>query len=245
MYAECFAFSGFRVAEAASGAEAVEKAIELTPDVILMDLSLPGMDGWEATRRLKANRRTKHIPVVALTGHAFAGFSDSAKQAGCDAFITKPCLPDELVGSASIARERVGASAEGRSSFRQPEERTNLGPDNLGLTGFQQVGGAACFECLEACIRIAGDGNHGDSPGRTRVAQSAYRFTACEARHLEVHDNHIGRQGDRVFEPAEPVVGKHPEPRLQTDCLEQAGAGVAIRPGPPACPCPAPPRGSA
>jgi len=98
MYSESFAISGFRVVEASSGAEAVEKALEFMPDVILMDLSLPGMDGWEATRRLKANRRTEHIPVVALTSHALAGVSDSAKEAGCDAFITKPCLPDRLVG---------------------------------------------------------------------------------------------------------------------------------------------------
>jgi two-component system cell cycle response regulator DivK len=97
MYAEYFAFSGFRVAEASNGMEAVQKALELTPQVILMDLSMPGMDGWEATRRLKANRRTKHIPVIALTGHALTGFPESAKQAGCDAFVTKPCLPDTLV----------------------------------------------------------------------------------------------------------------------------------------------------
>jgi len=98
LYAEYFVLSGFRVAEASNGAEAVEKALELAPDVILMDLSLPEIDGWEATRRLKANRQTKHIPVVALTSHALAGFSDSARKAGCDAVITKPCLPDRLVG---------------------------------------------------------------------------------------------------------------------------------------------------
>jgi CheY-like chemotaxis protein len=97
LYAEYFVVSGFRVAEASNGAEAVEKALELAPDVILMDLSLPGMDGWEATRRLKANRQTKHIPIVALTSHALEGYSDSAKKAGCDAFVTKPCLPDRLV----------------------------------------------------------------------------------------------------------------------------------------------------
>jgi two-component system cell cycle response regulator DivK len=97
LYAQYFLLSGFRVAEASNGAEAVEKALELTPDVILMDLSLPGMDGWEATRRLKANGQTKHIPVVALTSHALAGFSDSARKAGCDVFVTKPCLPDTLV----------------------------------------------------------------------------------------------------------------------------------------------------
>ena len=97
MYAEYLQFSGFRVAEAKNGNEAVEKAFALKPDLILMDLSLPGMDGWEATRRLKADDATMHIPVVALTGHALAGASEGAKKAGCDSFVTKPCLPDDLV----------------------------------------------------------------------------------------------------------------------------------------------------
>jgi two-component system, cell cycle response regulator DivK len=97
MYAEYLEFSGFRVAEARNGAEALDKAFELTPDVILMDLSLPVMDGWEATRRLKADERTRAIPVVALTGHALSGHSNGAREAGCDAFVTKPCLPDALV----------------------------------------------------------------------------------------------------------------------------------------------------
>ena len=97
MYAEYLQFSGFRVAEAKNGNEAVEKAFALQPDLILMDLSLPGMDGWEATRRLKADEATRRIPVVALTGHALAGASEGAKKAGCDSFVTKPCLPDDLV----------------------------------------------------------------------------------------------------------------------------------------------------
>jgi CheY-like chemotaxis protein len=97
MYAEYLQFSGFRVAEAKNGNEAVEKAFALQPDLILMDLSLPGMDGWEATRRLKADDATRRIPVVALTGHALAGASEGAKRAGCDSFVTKPCLPDDLV----------------------------------------------------------------------------------------------------------------------------------------------------
>ena len=97
MYAEYLQFSGFRVAEARNGNEAVEQAFALKPDLILMDLSLPGMDGWEATRRLKADESTRHIPIVALTGHALAGASDGAKKAGCDSFVTKPCLPDDLV----------------------------------------------------------------------------------------------------------------------------------------------------
>ena len=84
MYAEYLQFSGFRVAEARNGNEAVAQAFSLRPDLILMDLSLPGMDGWEATRVLKADERTKHIPVVALTGHALAGASEGARKAGCD-----------------------------------------------------------------------------------------------------------------------------------------------------------------
>ncbi|OFW15100.1 MAG: response regulator [Acidobacteria bacterium RIFCSPLOWO2_12_FULL_67_14] len=97
MYAEYLRFCGFRVAEARNGNEALEQTFALKPDLILMDLSLPGMDGWEATRQLKADERTRHIPVVALTGHALAGASEGAKKAGCDSFVTKPCLPDDLV----------------------------------------------------------------------------------------------------------------------------------------------------
>ncbi len=114
MYAQYFAFSGFCVVEASNGAEAVQKALELTPQVILMDLSMPGMDGWEATRRLKADRRTKDIPVIALTGHALAGFSESAKKVGCDAFVTKPCLPGTLVGEVRRVLARLNTKRNRR-----------------------------------------------------------------------------------------------------------------------------------
>jgi CheY-like chemotaxis protein len=97
MYSEYLTFSGFEVIEATNGIEALQHAVESNPDIILMDLSLPVMDGWEATRRLKADRRTAGIPVVALTGHALAGISEGARRAGCDAFVTKPCLPEDLV----------------------------------------------------------------------------------------------------------------------------------------------------
>lgn len=97
MYAQFLTFSGFRVAEAANGVEALEKAVALVPDLIVMDLSLPVMDGWEATRRLKRDERTRQIPVLALTGYALTAHSKGAQEAGCDAFVTKPCLPDQLV----------------------------------------------------------------------------------------------------------------------------------------------------
>jgi two-component system cell cycle response regulator DivK len=97
MYAEYLRASGFRVAEAASGVEAVRKAGELAPDVILMDLSLPGLDGVEATRRLKADPRTRVIPVVAITGHTGSTASNRARDAGCVAFVLKPALPNRVV----------------------------------------------------------------------------------------------------------------------------------------------------
>ena len=97
MYAEFLAYQGFRVIQAANGVEALDQAFTNHPDIIIMDLSLPVMDGWEATRRLKADERTHGIPVVALTGHAMQGHSKGAIEAGCDSFVAKPCLPDQLV----------------------------------------------------------------------------------------------------------------------------------------------------
>jgi CheY-like chemotaxis protein len=96
IFAEYLEFRGFRVATAADGLEALEKAFSLRPDIILMDLSLPGIDGWEATRRLKLDERTRGTPVIALTAHALASAHDKAREVGCDAVVTKPCLPREL-----------------------------------------------------------------------------------------------------------------------------------------------------
>jgi two-component system, cell cycle response regulator DivK len=97
MYSEYLRLSGYEVFEAANGLEGVERALETLPDIILMDFSLPVIDGWEATRRLKADRRTAAIPVVGLTGHELADGADSARRAGCDRFVTKPCLPDDVM----------------------------------------------------------------------------------------------------------------------------------------------------
>ena len=122
MYAAYLQFSGYRVAEATNGLEAIDRANELMPDIILMDLALPKMDGWEATRRLKLQESTRHIPIVALTGHALAGHAEGARQAGCDAFVTKPCLPDALV--AEIKRmlasrtHTAGPGKRGKASGR-------------------------------------------------------------------------------------------------------------------------------
>ena len=116
MYGEYLKFTGFDVIEASNGVEAVERALDTAPDIILMDLSLPIMDGWEATRRLKADQRTADIPVVALTGHALAGISEGAKKAGCDAFVTKPCLPEDLVTEIRKVLDRRSANRKTRRS---------------------------------------------------------------------------------------------------------------------------------
>ena len=94
--AEYLAFRGFRVATAEDGIEALEKTRDLLPDVILMDLSLPRLDGWEASRTLKGDERTRHIPIIALTAHALSSARDRAVAAGCDSVVTKPCLPRRL-----------------------------------------------------------------------------------------------------------------------------------------------------
>jgi CheY-like chemotaxis protein len=97
VYAQFLAFAGFRVDFAVDGIEAVEKAAALRPDVIVMDLSLPRMDGWEATRRIKSAPETRDIPVIALTGHAVTESKRKAQEVGCAGYLTKPCLPDVLV----------------------------------------------------------------------------------------------------------------------------------------------------
>ena len=97
MYAAYLRFWGFIVVEAVTGMEAIEMALATPPNLIVMDLSLPRMDGWEATRRLKIDPRTKHIPIVVVSGHALEGSVRAAKMAGCDAFLRKPCLPQALL----------------------------------------------------------------------------------------------------------------------------------------------------
>jgi two-component system cell cycle response regulator DivK len=89
---------GFDVVMAVDGQAGVEMASSANPDLILMDLSLPVIDGWEATRRIKANAATQQIPVIALTAHAMAGDEQKALDAGCDDYATKPVDFKSLLG---------------------------------------------------------------------------------------------------------------------------------------------------
>ena len=97
LYRDYLEFSGFSVETASNGKDAIAQAIALQPDLILMDASMPVLDGWQATRELKANPVTRHIPILALTAHAFDDARREARAVGCDGFVTKPCLPDDLV----------------------------------------------------------------------------------------------------------------------------------------------------
>jgi len=128
MYAAYLQFSGYRVAEATNGLEAIEKTVELLPDIMLMDLALPRMDGWEAARRLKLDERTRHIPIVALTGHALAGHAEGARQAGCDSFVTKPCLPDALVAEIQRMLSTRGADAGAGAGAAEPARLPGRAP---------------------------------------------------------------------------------------------------------------------
>ncbi|MGB5183943.1 MAG: response regulator [Xanthobacteraceae bacterium] len=88
---------GFELLVAEDGMTGVEKAAAELPDVILMDLDVPVIDGWEATRRIKSDAATRHIPVIALTAHAMSGSREKALAAGCDEFDTKPVEFDRLI----------------------------------------------------------------------------------------------------------------------------------------------------
>lgn len=89
---------GYDVMVAVNGAEGISQAVELMPDLILMDMSLPVMDGWEATRKLKAAEKTAIIPVIGLSAHAMAGDAEKAMAAGCDDYDTKPVDFERLAG---------------------------------------------------------------------------------------------------------------------------------------------------
>lgn len=131
MYVEYLQFHGFRVVEAVNGEDAVRRTKELLPAVVLMDLSLPVMDGWEATRQIKADPKTAHIRVVALTGHAEPAHAKKALDARCDDFVAKPCLPENL-----LAKIREHLPASDAKGFREEGEQSRDGePGGLVSAG--------------------------------------------------------------------------------------------------------------
>lgn len=106
MYDELLSRCGFHVRLAADGMEAIASAEDVLPSVIVMDLAMPGLNGWEATRRLKTGDRTRDVPIIVLTAHVLDHYRDVAIAAGCDEFLAKPCTVDDLVAAIrrSLAR---------------------------------------------------------------------------------------------------------------------------------------------
>ena len=106
MYAHFLSSKGFRVVVAGDGEEGLTKAFQLQPDLIIMDLWLPGIGGWEAIRQLKKDAKTKHIPIVVLTARIFV----SAQAVGSDGCLIKPCRPDEMVAEITRVLDQVAKS---------------------------------------------------------------------------------------------------------------------------------------
>lgn len=98
IYATALRYAGYEVLEAISGTEGVRLAREEQPGLVLMDISIPEIDGWEATAILKADPATRHIPVVAVTAHALHGDAERSLQAGCNGYLAKPIPPAALIG---------------------------------------------------------------------------------------------------------------------------------------------------
>jgi two-component system cell cycle response regulator DivK len=97
LYALWLTEAGFSVKEAHNGFQALERALDHVPDVVVTDLNIPGIDGFELTRRLKLDPRTREVPVIAVTGYAaFQADPERARRAGCDVVLEKPCSPDDL-----------------------------------------------------------------------------------------------------------------------------------------------------
>lgn len=91
--------AGISVEHAVTGLQAVDLAVATPLDAVVLDLGLPGMDGWAAARHLRSHPKTRHVAIVACSAHAFPDDERRAKEAGCDAFVAKPCLPSELLNA--------------------------------------------------------------------------------------------------------------------------------------------------
>jgi CheY-like chemotaxis protein len=120
MYDYFLSGSGFQVTQASDGQEALQKARELQPDLIVMDISLPGMDGWETTRQLRAGERTSKIPVVILTAYDLVGGVPEEFQG----FLTKPCLPERMISEITRVLDSRGTGVHSAPAARSSHAKT-------------------------------------------------------------------------------------------------------------------------
>ena len=121
IYATALRFAGYEVLEAITGTEGVHRTRTQQPDLVLMDISVPELDGWEATAIIKADPSTRHIPVIAVTAHALPGDQERSMEAGCDGYLAKPIPPAVLL--AEVDR-RFGRT---KPSYRPPTPGDSIG----------------------------------------------------------------------------------------------------------------------
>jgi CheY-like chemotaxis protein len=124
MYAQFLEFEGYQVETALNGVSGMEKARALSPKVIVMDLSMPVLDGWKATRELKNDAATREIPIIVLTAHAMKGTAETVAASGADAYLVKPCLPEELEAEVRRQMQRTA----GGTGAGSPTERSEFTP---------------------------------------------------------------------------------------------------------------------
>lgn len=115
LYVDYLSFHGFRVVAVPDGLSAIGEATDLLPDLIIMDLVLPQLDGWQVARQLRAQPATARIPILACTAHAFRASAERALAAGCDAYIVKPCAPEDLLAEIRTLLARPRATQHRRA----------------------------------------------------------------------------------------------------------------------------------
>jgi CheY-like chemotaxis protein len=149
LYSDFLAMSGFSVVGANDGAEAVKVAGRVQPDLIIMDLGLPLLDGCAATRQLRADPRTRHIPIIAMTGYVQKHYLELAQEAGCDGFLAKPCPLSRLLDE---ARRLTASLSRARACVLLVEDDSEI-RDSLGAVlehgGYDVVGVANGLEALQ------------------------------------------------------------------------------------------------
>ena len=142
VYGQFLRHTGYEVVEAADGSEALAMAKALAPDAIVMDLWMPHLDGWESIRRLKARPDTSSIPILVLTGDAYAQARTEAEEAGCQAYLVKPCLPMDV--AAEVGRLLVEVRAG-----TAPSDVRVLSERRTGWRRHTETGGGLLSKVLE------------------------------------------------------------------------------------------------
>jgi CheY-like chemotaxis protein len=142
VYSTILRHFGYRVMEALNGEEGIATARTEKPDLILMDISIPIIDGWEATQVLKHDPETRQIPIIALTAHALASDRERAMQVGCDGYLAKPCEPRAVVaevqrflGQSSASEASNPAPPVSGSASGEPPTRLSSAPSSDGMSG--------------------------------------------------------------------------------------------------------------